>query len=163
MGLSVITHLVFRSVSGIFSPTFFLSVSAMSAGHAHSAFVSSIGELFMVGSNHFGQLGIGDGEIKKLKTPTRLRLDRGGGGGGGGAGNEDDDSIKNRVTAVSCGLFHTLALVEEGSASVYTWGRPPIVLRSMMRGAQSRKHLSPAEVKVRKWWKIVKKTDKIVM
>ena len=114
----------------------------MSAGHAHTAFISDAGELFLVGSNHFGQLGIGDAEVKKTKEPIRLCIRQEGAG-----------SI--RALSVSCGLFHTLALFECDSPdlapptrTVCTWGRPPTVLRSMMRGAQGRKYLTPSPVKV---------------
>ena len=72
----------------------------------------------------------------------------------------------HRVLAVSCGLFHTLALVEtsfreagslpdvavDSEASirrVFTWGVHPLVLRNMMRaGVKGNKYLSPSVVKV---------------
>ena len=70
------------------------------------------------------------------------------------------------MLSVSCGLFHTLALVEtsfgdpEKSAAVemdsgpsirrlFKWGVNPLVLRSMMKaGRKGNSYMSPAIVKV---------------
>ena len=45
---------------------------AISAGHAHSAIISDSGRLYLAGSNHFGQLGLGDSETKKANSPKEL-------------------------------------------------------------------------------------------
>ena len=77
-------------------------VTKIACGHWHSAIVSNDGQLLTFGRGEDGQLGHGD----KLNrhSPTRVR------------GVLDD----YKIVDVACGLWHTMALTEEGY--LFTWG-----------------------------------------
>jgi alpha-tubulin suppressor-like RCC1 family protein len=79
-----------------------LQVQQTAAGDVHSAFVSTQGDVYTWGSGHYGQLGIGSRENKT--SPVLVSSLQG-----------------KRITKISCGSFHTLALTE--LSNVFSWGR----------------------------------------
>lgn len=98
-------------------------VLQISLGHAHSLVLCqaihnnyseanrSENELFVFGSNHFGQLGIGNNEQTETKTSLPLRLKLG------------DCSLR----LIHTKFFTNLAVDEE--ERMYTWGSSPQALR----------------------------------
>ena len=70
-------------------------VDYVAAGEGHSAAISRDGELFMWGSGSYGRLGLG----YELDVQTPLVV----------------DALPPGITAVACGVFHTLALTENGA------------------------------------------------
>jgi alpha-tubulin suppressor-like RCC1 family protein len=109
-----------------------LDVACISAGNNHSAIVVNkhvggevVGsDVFMWGRNNCAQLGLGYEkehlpvvEDKFEPCRTSLVLSRGSGGNGGDASARGSSA---RVTDVSCGHNHTVALSADGR--VYAWG-----------------------------------------
>ena len=72
-------------------------------GYAHTAAVSTNGDLWTWGINDDAQLGQDDTHSRMVPTPIQAQF-------GGG-----------RVIDASCGDFHTVAIVEGGG--LWTWGR----------------------------------------
>ncbi|KAM3862329.1 X-linked retinitis pigmentosa GTPase regulator-like [Diretmus argenteus] len=78
------------------------SVSWVSCGYHHSAFVTVDGDLYTFGESGNGRLGLYPEQLANHRVPQRVQ------------------GILGRVTQVSCGGEHTVALTEE---DVYTFGR----------------------------------------
>ena len=78
-------------------------VTFLSSGREHSAFITKQGRLYLFGSTLHGKLGIKNLQGTNVKFPTIFNL-----------------SIKNPVSQVSCGDYHTLCLFENGD--LYGWG-----------------------------------------
>lgn len=77
-------------------------ISAISCGAHHSVFVADTGHVYSMGSNQYGQLGIGE-DANAKNTPSLV------------------ESLADQViTMVQCGLNHTLALSDNGQ--LYAWG-----------------------------------------
>lgn len=102
-----ISHWIPRRVSG---PLEGLQVSSVSCGTWHSALITSAGKLFTFGDGTFGTLGHGNRESAFYPR-------------------EVESLIGLRAIAVSCGVWHTAAVVEvivtQSSASsgkLFTWG-----------------------------------------
>jgi len=74
-------------------------IKHISAGAMHSSFISTTGELYLCGSNDYGELG--SGRKDKLSVPTLVHM-------------------KPRLVEASCGIFYTLMLDEQGR--VYAMG-----------------------------------------
>ncbi|XP_044072332.1 transcriptional regulator ATRX isoform X3 [Siniperca chuatsi] len=74
----------------------------VSCGYHHSAFVTVDGDLYTFGESANGRLGLQVEQLANHRVPQRVQ------------------GILGRVTQVSCGGEHTVALTEE---SVYTFGR----------------------------------------
>ncbi|KAM3608236.1 uncharacterized protein V6R79_021559 [Siganus canaliculatus] len=74
----------------------------VSCGSHHSAFVTADGDLYTFGEHANGRLGLQVEQLANHRVPQRVQ------------------GILGRVTKVSCGGAHTVALTEE---SVYTFGR----------------------------------------
>lgn len=101
-------------------------ITAASGGWRHMcALAGTTGTLYAWGWNQFGQLGVGSTE--DANSPQRVVVgaeaarekssaDAAAAGAGGGA------SEGKRVSAVSCGWRHTVAVAGEGG-DLYTWGR----------------------------------------
>uniref|UniRef100_A0A667YKZ4 Retinitis pigmentosa GTPase regulator n=1 Tax=Myripristis murdjan TaxID=586833 RepID=A0A667YKZ4_9TELE len=77
-------------------------VSWVSCGYHHSAFVTVDGDLYTFGESGNGRLGLYPEQLANHRVPQRVQ------------------GIVGRVTQVSCGGEHTVALTEE---DVYTFGR----------------------------------------
>ncbi|CAN8238297.1 unnamed protein product [Cochlearia groenlandica] len=91
----------------------FLSVSSVACGAWHTAIVTSSGQLFTYGSGTFGVLG--HGSLESVTKPKEV------------------ESLKQmKVTSVSCGPWHTAAIVEtavvrkyynaKSCGKLFTWG-----------------------------------------
>ncbi|HPC03911.1 MAG TPA: hypothetical protein PKY58_07515 [Syntrophales bacterium] len=80
-------------------------VTAIAAGHDHTAALKDDGTVWTWGKNHLGQLG--DNTTEDRQSPVQVK-------GPGGAGFPDD------VTDVAAGLDHTVALKDDGT--VWAWG-----------------------------------------
>ncbi|XP_030371281.1 uncharacterized protein LOC115621712 [Scaptodrosophila lebanonensis] len=119
------------SCENIVTPTLvsffkFKKILQVSLGHAHSLVLceassnyieaNANNELYVFGSNHFGQLGIGNGEVaekdaNQIKSNLPIRLD---------------------VSSYSLRLIHTkffTNLVVDENERMYTWGSSPQALR----------------------------------
>ena len=80
-----------------------LKVKAASCGKLHTVIITEDGELHSFGSNEFGQLGLGLGDIINKKVPTLMTV---------------PNDLK--VKAVSCGLLHTAIITEDDN--LYSFG-----------------------------------------
>ncbi|ESQ28613.1 hypothetical protein EUTSA_v10018066mg [Eutrema salsugineum] len=100
-----------RKISDLFSG--YLSVSSVACGAWHTAIVTSSGQLFTYGSGTFGVLG--HGSLENVTKPKEV------------------ESLKRmKVISVSCGPWHTAAIVEtaidrkyynaKSSGKLFTWG-----------------------------------------
>jgi alpha-tubulin suppressor-like RCC1 family protein len=78
------------------------AMKAVSCGGLHTAALSRSGQVFTFGAGHFGQTG--HGHLANSDAPTLVE----------GLG-------QHVVAAVSCGLYHTIAVTTSHAA--YTWGR----------------------------------------
>ncbi|KAK8921044.1 Ultraviolet-B receptor UVR8 [Platanthera zijinensis] len=94
----------------VFGPLEGLQVSSVSCGTWHSALITSAGQLFTFGDGTFGTLGHGNRE--SVLYPREV-----------------ESLIGLKAIAVSCGVWHTAAVVEvivtQSSASsgkLFTWG-----------------------------------------
>ncbi len=83
--------------------TFNVVIRKVSCGEEHSAFITSNGNIFTMGSNADGRLGIGDRSLKLTPTPCLVEA----------------LSRFNAATVV-CGWGHTAAVLDNGD--LYTWG-----------------------------------------
>ena len=76
-----------------------VDVVSMSMGGNHSGFVDVRGNLWLMGWNEFGQIGVGS-KLNNVTSPRKVLSD---------------------IVQVSCGFYHTMAL--DSSGLVYAWGR----------------------------------------
>eukprot|EP00826_Nyctotherus_ovalis_P011536 TRINITY_DN12999_c0_g1_i16.p1 TRINITY_DN12999_c0_g1~~TRINITY_DN12999_c0_g1_i16.p1 ORF type:complete len:343 (-),score=56.81 TRINITY_DN12999_c0_g1_i16:64-1092(-) len=83
--------------------SFSVVIRSVSCGEEHSALITGKGEIFTVGSNSEGRLGLGDLTMTRSSTPCFV------------------EALGN-LTAVqiSCGWGHTAAVMSNGE--LYTWG-----------------------------------------
>lgn len=101
-----VSYLIQEEVQGTLPLHIGETVARESAGHYHSAVLTSEGRLFLWGRNSYGQLG--DGTSVQKNTPTEI-TDRFGLHPG------------ERIVEVSLGNFHSSALTSEGR--LFLWGR----------------------------------------
>ncbi|KAI9111424.1 hypothetical protein K1719_017114 [Acacia pycnantha] len=106
-----VSHWIPKRVSGNMEG---VHVSYVSCGPWHTAIVTSSGQLFTFGDGSFGALGLGD--LSSTNTPREVETLKG-----------------MRTTRVSCGIWHTAAVVEVATESMesskhlpvgklFTWG-----------------------------------------
>jgi alpha-tubulin suppressor-like RCC1 family protein len=76
----------------------------ISAGYAHTMFLTEMGEVYACGSGDDGQLGTGDRE--KRLTPVKITFPFGTG----------------PIKEISAGLYHTMFLTEKGEVYACGWG-----------------------------------------
>ena len=81
-------------------------IRQISCGDYHAAFITEPGQLFSIGRNHSGQLGIGDQSLKFSTCPLLV------------------EGIKGSPIDVKCGGLHTACLTKAGH--VFTWGKGAI-------------------------------------
>jgi len=81
--------------------SFNIVIRELACGDEHTAFADSHGNVYTMGSNSEGRLGVGDRSIKQSASPCLV------------------EGV-NRVVTLDCGWGHTAAVTEEGA--VYTWG-----------------------------------------
>ena len=82
---------------------FHIQVRSMACGANHSHLLSSGGEVYSMGSNRYGQLGLGfdESSLKKVEYPTLI--------------------ANLKATKIRCGDYHSLAIDDKGMA--YGWGQ----------------------------------------
>ena len=79
-------------------------VLQVAAGGGHTLFVTADGLVFACGSNHFGQLGVGDSEGRLVPTCTLVT-----------------GQLQGKTVAyAAAGSFHTLCITADGS--LFAWG-----------------------------------------
>lgn len=83
--------------------TFNVIIRRIACGEEHSAFITSGGSVYTMGSNADGRLGINDPSLKLASTPCLV---------------EDLGSL--RAVEIGCGWGHTAAVLEDGR--VFAWG-----------------------------------------
>ncbi|CAG9320984.1 unnamed protein product [Blepharisma stoltei] len=83
--------------------SFNVIIKDISCGEEHSAFISSSGHVYCMGSNSDGRLGIGDKSIRLSSSPCLV------------------ERLSNyKASRISCGWGHTIAVTEQGFA--FSWG-----------------------------------------
>lgn len=83
--------------------TFNVVIRKVACGEEHSAFITSNGNIFTMGSNADGRLGIGDRKTKLSLTPCLVEA-----------------LSKRNAKSISCGWGHTAVVIDNGD--LYTWG-----------------------------------------
>lgn len=86
----------------------------IAAGHAHSLFLDSSGQVWACGSSSFGQLGTGSNT--KSSVPIQVF------------------GLPEPIRDLATGYFHSVAVAEGGR--VYQWGCSPVVLRATAHAAK---------------------------
>ena len=81
--------------------SFNVVITAISCGEKHTAFITNECEVFTIGSNEDGRLGIGDQSITISTSPCQIAL-------------------QTNAVHISCGAEHTAVIDDAGS--IYTWG-----------------------------------------
>jgi len=83
--------------------SFNIIIKTVACGEEHSAFITGKGQIFTVGSNSEGRLGLGDRTMLQSSTPCLV------------------EALSNlNAVNVSCGWGHTAAVMDNGD--LYTWG-----------------------------------------
>ena len=90
-----------RVVATVVSVPDDLKVKAVSCGADHTAIITEDGNLHSFGINDFGQLGLGDEDVRDIPTLVTIPGDL-------------------KVKAVSCGGVHTVIITEDGN--LYSFG-----------------------------------------
>ncbi|OMJ92190.1 hypothetical protein SteCoe_5062 [Stentor coeruleus] len=83
--------------------SFNITIKEISCGEEHSAFISSSGHIYTMGSNTDGRLGIGSRSIKQSPSPCLV-----------------EELANTKALKISCGWGHTAVILESGE--VYSWG-----------------------------------------
>ena len=84
-------------------------VVAISAGSDHSLAIDEAGQIYAWGSNHFGQIGIGNRGVNSTEGHP-VNISREG----------DLSGSSGRIVAISAGYWHSLAIDDAGQ--IYAWG-----------------------------------------
>ena len=84
--------------------TYGITIREISCGQEHTAFITDLNYLYTVGSNRFGQLGVGQ-HIKSKNSPVLV---------------EYFVQQNKGVSSVSCGSNHTV--ITSLTGQVFTWG-----------------------------------------
>lgn len=88
--------------------TYGIVIREVSCGSEHSAFITNDNYLYTIGSNEFGQLGIGDPKIRFKNSPILVETFV-----------NNLDAIG--VLSVTCGHNHTV--IASLSGHVFAWGQ----------------------------------------
>ena len=87
--------------------TYGITIKEVACGDEHSAFITNDNYLYCIGSNKYGQLGIGDQSIRTKNSPILV-----------------ETFVNNNevlgVMSVACGNNHTV--VSTLSGHVFSWG-----------------------------------------
>ena len=83
--------------------SFSVIIKVVSCGEEHSALITGQGEIFTVGSNNEGRLGLGDKNMAQSSTPCFVEA-----------------LSQFNAIQISCGWGHTAAVMNNGE--LYTWG-----------------------------------------
>lgn len=81
------------------------TITKVACGLYHTIATTTGGDVYSVGKNDYGQLGLG--HARNVKVPNMVKISFG----------ESDE----KVVAVSCGYYHTVAITEKGK--LITWGQ----------------------------------------
>ena len=92
------------------SLSFEIIIEQLSCGDYHAAFLSSEDQVFVIGSNANGQLGVGDNKLPYTTSPILLQPDS----------FESIIPTSKIPLSVKCGGSHTALLMTSGQ--LYTWG-----------------------------------------
>ena len=83
--------------------SFSIVIKSVACGEEHSALITLIGQIFTIGSNNEGRLGLGNKSIIQSSTPSLV------------------EALSNfNAVSISCGWGHTAAIMDNGD--LYTWG-----------------------------------------
>eukprot|EP01022_Parablepharisma_sp_SALTPOND_P013866 TRINITY_DN1861_c0_g1_i1.p2 TRINITY_DN1861_c0_g1~~TRINITY_DN1861_c0_g1_i1.p2 ORF type:complete len:938 (+),score=121.27 TRINITY_DN1861_c0_g1_i1:12015-14828(+) len=82
--------------------TFDFSIKKIACGRSHTAILTTLGQIYTMGSNSSGQLGIDSYSTKSSPTPLLV-----------------ESLSKFYCSDISCGYLHTACIIE---GEVYTWG-----------------------------------------
>lgn len=77
----------------------------MACGTSHSLLLSKSGELFSLGDNSRGQLGLGDRTLEFSTAPLLI---------------QEFKNLKTRISQIACGGYHCLAVTSDNY--VFSWG-----------------------------------------
>ena len=83
--------------------SFNVFIKELACGEEHAAFITLNGEVYTMGNNAEGRLGIGNRSIKQCASPCLV-----------------DALSAHRAVSISCGWGHTAAVTESGE--LFTWG-----------------------------------------
>lgn len=83
--------------------SFNILIRDLACGEEHSAFISSSGHVYSMGSNSDGRLGLGDKSLRQSSSPCLV-----------------EGLLNYRSVKISCGWGHTGVITDEGS--VFLWG-----------------------------------------
>lgn len=87
------------------SLSFDILISQISCGASHTLMLTKKGELFAMGCNKIGQLGLGDRTLEFSTAPLLV---------------QEVENMKLKVTQIASGAYHNLMLSAEGF--LYSWG-----------------------------------------
>lgn len=83
--------------------SFSVVIRAVSCGEEHTGLITGAGQIFTVGSNNEGRLGLGDRTLHQSSTPCLV------------------EALSHcNAVKISCGWGHTAAVMDNGD--LYTWG-----------------------------------------
>jgi|TARA_B110000285_G_C14737930_1_gene429471 alpha-tubulin suppressor-like RCC1 family protein len=87
------------------SLSFDILIKLVACGAKHSLILSKRGELFSIGSNSQGQLGLNDRELEYTTAPLLI---------------QDFQTLGAQVEQLACGANHNLVLTRDGQ--LFSWG-----------------------------------------
>ena len=94
-----------RHVNTPKSLSFDILIREVSCGGAHTLILSKQGELFSIGSNEYGQLGLNDRQLTFTTAPLLI---------------QEIQSKSLRVKQLASGQSHSLVLTDDGK--IFSWG-----------------------------------------
>ncbi len=80
-------------------------INEIACGAQHTVLLSKAGELFTIGSNQYGQLGLNDTQLDFTTAPLLV---------------QEIQQQELNIIQISCGRHHNLILCDDGS--LYSWG-----------------------------------------
>lgn len=80
-------------------------IKNLACGHSHTLLLAQSGELFAMGHNGKGQLGLADKHLEFSTAPLLI---------------QELKNLKVTIKQIACGAFHNLLLSRDGK--VFSWG-----------------------------------------
>ena len=87
------------------SLSFDILIKDVSCGGAHTLILSKSGDLFSIGSNEFGQLGLNDRQLKFTTAPLLV---------------QEAKNMNVTIKQIATGSAHNLILTDNGQ--IFSWG-----------------------------------------